>query len=93
MQSSCALVRVLGEVTFDESKGLAFQREKIVQFFASDDEPDPTVYRRGIPQLLLLMNAKNYRAGIDRIAAGLTADLSPAEAIERLYLNSSTSTA
>jgi hypothetical protein len=85
-QTFDALVRVLGEKTFADSKGLDFQRERFVQFFESDDEPDPTAYRRGIPQLLLLMNSRNYRQGIDREAARLTAGRAPAEAIDELYL-------
>jgi len=85
-QTFDALVRVLGEETFSDSKGLAFQRDRFVQFFESDDEPDPTAYRRGIPQLLLLMNSRNYRLGIDRQAEMLTAGRGPAAAIDELYL-------
>jgi len=84
-QTFDALVRVLGEEPFNDSKGLAFQRERFVQFFESDDEPDPTAYRRGIPQLLLLMNSRNYRQGIDSQAAALAAGRSPAEAIDEVY--------
>ena len=85
-QTFDALVHVLGEETFNDSKGLDFQREKFVQFFESDDEPDPTAYRRGIPQLLLLMNSRNYRLGIERQATAMTTGRSTAEAIDELYL-------
>jgi hypothetical protein len=85
-QTFDALVHVLGEETFNDSKGLGFQREKFVSFFDSDDEPDATAYRRGIPQLLLLLNSRNYRAGIERKASALTAGRSPVEAIDELYL-------
>ena len=84
-QTFDALVQVLGQETFADSKGLDFQREKFVKFFESDDEPDPTAYRRGIPQLLLLMNSKSYRLGIARQVNVLTAGKSTPEAIDGLY--------
>jgi hypothetical protein len=85
-QTFDALLRVLGEETFNDSKGVDFQREQFAKFFDSDDEPDPTAYRRGIPQLLLLMNSKSYRQGIDRQVRELTADRSQDEAVDQLYL-------
>jgi hypothetical protein len=62
-------------------------RDQFTQFFTpQDDDPSPTEYSQGIPQLLKLLNARQFNSGapvVDRLATSRA----PAEkAIEELYL-------
>jgi hypothetical protein len=81
-----SLTLVLGEEALFEGKSLDDTRQRFVEFFSTDDEPDAAAYRRGIPQLLKLMNHAGYQRGIAERAASATADRSAEEAVEQLYL-------
>jgi hypothetical protein len=81
-----SLAAILGEEALCEGRPVDDTRSRFVEFFETDDEPDPTAYRRGIPQVLKLMNHGGYERAVAQRAAEITADRSASEAVEQLYL-------
>lgn len=81
-----SLAVVLGAEALSEGKPVDDTRDRFVQFFETDDEPDPIAYRRGIPQLLKLMNHTGYQRAVTEAAARVAADQTPPQAIEQVYL-------
>jgi hypothetical protein len=84
-----SLVQILGPPgktpTIDARLGARYE---FCQFFASDGDPDPTRYERGIPHLLRLMNSpqfagRNLSALVERIA---DPERSAEETIDELFL-------
>lgn len=64
-------------------------RAEFVSFFRSEGDVDPTIYNRGIPQALRLMNSGQFLG--PRSEAFITKQIvepgaTPAQAVERLYL-------
>jgi len=61
-------------------------RDKFINFFTGDDGYKPLEYQSGIPQALLLMNAKQFNATTKTIAQATKLGKSPEGVIEHLYL-------
>jgi hypothetical protein len=61
-------------------------RQKFINFFAGDDGYKPLEYQAGIPQALLLMNAKQFNPSTKAIAQATAAGATPQAVIEYLYL-------
>ena len=70
------------------SKARQGARVEFVQFFGEDSDPDPTAYRRGIPQLLRQMNSGQFTGpNADALAARLlTPGRPPGEVVTDLFL-------
>ena len=82
-----SLAVVLGQKAVARKKTLAKARARFVAFLQTDEEPDPLVYRRGIPQALKLMNDRYYQKGVERRAEEIArSSRSTREAINQLYL-------
>lgn len=83
-----ALFVLLGPEAAAPKGDLQKERQRLVEFLASDGEPDRLSYTHGIPQLLKLMNDKGYQKGltrrIEKMGAGRR---EPREVIEALYLS------
>jgi hypothetical protein len=62
-------------------------RHEFTQFFASDGDPDPTRYDRGIPHLLRLMNSPQFGRNIRALVADAgSADRPAGEVADELFL-------
>jgi hypothetical protein len=63
-------------------------RYEFTQYFASDGDPDPTRYDRGIPHVLRLMNSPQFAGrSVDALAFRLATNDRPAdEVVEELFL-------
>jgi hypothetical protein len=60
-------------------------RTQFVAFFKGDDNPDPTEYQAGIPQVLRLMNSPMLN-NTAKLAPVLKSDKTPQQIVEHLYL-------
>jgi hypothetical protein len=89
-----SLTQVIGEVGKLEGGpkkggnkgGPVGPRQKFVDFFTGDDGYKPLEYQAGIPQALMLMNAKQFNATTKAIAAATKTAKSPDAVIDYLYL-------
>jgi hypothetical protein len=84
-----SLVAILGPP--GKTKGLDARlgsRQEFCQFFASDGDPDPTRYERGIPQALRLMNSPQFMGRNLQTFCSQLARSAPTEdkAVEMLFL-------
>lgn len=69
--------------------GNADSREEFVRFFRSEGDPAPTIYDRGIPQTLRMMNAAQWfspRVETATVRRIVKPELGAPEAVEQLYL-------
>ena len=72
-----------------QGKMINSPRAEFVSFFRSEGEVDPTSYQRGIPQALRMLNSGQFvnpRSEEFVINQILEPGMSPAQAVERLYL-------
>ena len=70
-------------------KPISNPRAEFVNFFRGEGDPESTGYDRGIPQALRMMNSGQFlgpRSEASVIKQILAPDLTPAQALERLYL-------
>lgn len=83
-----SLVAVLGTPAKEAGvDGRRDARTEFTRFFAKDGDPDPTAYERGIPQLLRLMNSRQFANGnIAALVARLAKDREAEEVAAELYL-------
>jgi hypothetical protein len=84
-----SLVQILGPPTKSRSADARLSaRSEFCQYFASDGDPDPTRYDRGIPHVLRLMNSPQFAgqsvSALVARTAGATA--SPEDTVRELYV-------
>jgi hypothetical protein len=84
-----SLVTVFGPPASE--KGLDLRegvRREFTEFFATDGDPDPTAYRRGIPHLLRQMNSRQFAGqSVTELATGLaTPGRSPDDVAADVFL-------
>ncbi len=66
--------------------GAGAPRQKFIDFFTGDDGYKPLEYQSGIPQALLLMNAKQFNSTTKAIALATKAGKTPEGVVEQLFL-------